>query len=151
MVEFQLNGKAVSSGTGEDVPLLFALREEFSLNGPKFGCGSGQCGACTVLVDGQAVQSCVTPLSAAAGSEVVSLEGLSAGGTLHAVQQAFLDEQAAQCGYCSNGMIMRAVELLSANPAASDAEIRDGMDGVLCRCGAQARVLKAIKRAQSQL
>ncbi|KZK92504.1 Isoquinoline 1-oxidoreductase subunit alpha [Pseudovibrio sp. Ad46] len=151
MIRFQLNGNSVTTGVNEDAPLLYVLRNDFSLNGPKFGCGASACGACTVLVNGQAVRSCITPVSLVADSEVVSLEDQTPDSVLSVLQQAFLVEQAAQCGYCSNGMILTATELLSSNPAASDAEIRESMDGILCRCGAQARVLKAIKRAQVQI
>lgn len=152
MVKFNLNGNQVSIDTGGDIPLLFILREDFLQNGPKFGCGIGQCGTCSVLVDGKVVRSCVIPVSAIEGRTVTTLEGLSLSSAsgLHPIQHAFLEEQAAQCGYCTNGMIMQAVSVLNENPKANDHEIRQAMSPVLCRCGAHARILKAIKRAQHE-
>ncbi|MBN3562835.1 (2Fe-2S)-binding protein [Aliamphritea spongicola] len=149
MTTFKLNGKQVSSTVADDTPLLYALRGDFEQNGPKFGCGVAQCGSCSVLVEGKVVRSCVMPVSAIKNKEVTTLDGLAVSDSqLHALQQAFLDEQAAQCGYCTNGMIIQASSLLKDNPKANDDEIRQAMSGVLCRCGSQARVLKAIKRAQ---
>lgn len=147
---FKLNGKQVATDADGKTSLLFALREDFSQHGPKFGCGKAQCGSCSVLVDGQEARSCVTPLAAVSNRVVTTLDGLSSGEgeVLHALQQAFLDEQAAQCGYCSNGMIIQAVDLLNSNPAASELEIRQAMATVLCRCGSHHRVIKAIQRAQ---
>jgi isoquinoline 1-oxidoreductase alpha subunit len=134
-----------------DEPLLFVLRDHFELNGPRFGCGVGSCGACTVVIDGEAQRSCLYPMSAADGREVVTLEGLAEGGRLHPVQQAWIEESVPQCGYCQNGQIMTAFALLAARPDAGAAEIEAAMDGVLCRCGTHARVRKAVARAQAGL
>ena len=128
-------------------PLLYVLRNDLNLNGPRFGCGLAQCGACTVLVNGLPVRSCVTPVSAVATAEVTTLEGLGGRDDPHPVQKAFIAEQAAQCGYCSNGMIMAAVSLLAHNPDPSDNEIRQALAGNLCRCGTHTRILKAVRRA----
>jgi nicotinate dehydrogenase subunit A len=130
-----------------DTPLLFILRNDLELNGPKFGCGLGQCGACTVHVDGAPRRSCVTALSAVAGKEIVTLEGLGTPDRLHALQQAFIDEQAAQCGYCINGMIMRAAALLAETPRPSREQILSAMSANLCRCGTHMRIVRAIERA----
>ncbi len=128
-------------------PLLYVLRNDLNLNGPRFGCGLAQCGACTVLVNGLPVRSCVTPVSAVATAEVTTLEGLGGRDDPHPVQKAFIAEQAAQCGYCSNGMIMAAASLLAHNPDPSDNEIRQALAGNLCRCGTHTRILKAVRRA----
>ena len=128
-------------------PLLYVLRNDLNLNGPRFGCGLAQCGACTVLVNGLPVRSCVTPVSAVATAEVTTLEGLGERDDPHPVQKAFIAEQAAQCGYCSNGMIMAAASLLAHNPDPSDIEIRQALAGNLCRCGTHTRILKAVRRA----
>ena len=134
-----------------DTPLLYVLRNDLGLAGPKFGCGLGQCGACTVHLDGTAIRSCATPVSSARGAHVTTLEGLPKDGALHAVQQAFIDEQAAQCGYCINGWIMTAAALLEANPNASEAEIRHGLSGLKCRCGTHLAILRAVKLAASRM
>lgn len=134
-----------------DEPLLFVLRDHFELNGPRFGCGVGSCGACTVVIDGEAQRSCVYPASAAQGSEVLTLEGLADGERLHSVQQAWIDESVPQCGYCQNGQIMTAFALLPARPEPTAVEIEAAMDGVLCRCGTQARIRRAIARAQAAM
>lgn len=128
-------------------PLLYVLRNDLNLNGPRFGCGLAQCGACTVLVNGLPMRSCVTPVSAVATAEVTTLEGLGGRNNPHPVQKAFIAEQAAQCGYCSNGMIMAAASLLAHNPDPSDSEIRQALAGHLCRCGTHTRILKAVRRA----
>ncbi len=128
-------------------PLLYVLRNDLNLNGPRFGCGLAQCGACTVLVNGIPVRSCITPVSAVATAEVTTLEGLGQRDDPHPVQTAFIAEQAAQCGYCSNGMIMAAASLLAHNPEPSDSEIRQALAGNLCRCGTHTRILKAVRRA----
>jgi nicotinate dehydrogenase subunit A len=129
-------------------PLLYILRNQLALNGPKYGCGVQQCGACMVLLDGKAVTSCMLPVEAVKNSEIITLEGLAgANNTLHPVQEAFVQEQAAQCGYCLNGMVMSAVSLLQKNPHPDDAAIRADMQRALCRCGTQARIIRAIKRA----
>lgn len=127
-------------------PLLYVLRGDLKLNGAKFGCGLGQCGACTVIVDGKPVFSCLTPVAALDGRAVTTIEGLAAGGKPSPIQQAFLEEQAAQCGYCTAGMVMRAQALIEHNPIASEEQIRAYMDPNLCRCGTHLRVLRAIRR-----
>ena len=131
----------------EEMPLLYALRDDLALHGPKFGCGLGQCGACTVLLDGAAVRSCVTTAAAAEGHAIITLEGLGSPEAPHRVQAAFIHEQAAQCGYCTNGMIMTATALLAKNPKPSEQEIRQELAGNLCRCGSHVRVIAAVLRA----
>ena len=144
-----VNGKAVTVTIDDpDMPLLYALRDNLALHGPKFGCGLGQCGACTVHVDGKAVRSCITPLSKISPRQkVVTLEGLGAGRRLHPVQQAFIDTQAAQCGYCINGMIMESAAFLAVNRKPSDAQIKTALANNLCRCGTHSRIVAAVKRA----
>ncbi|HEX6795022.1 MAG TPA: (2Fe-2S)-binding protein [Casimicrobiaceae bacterium] len=147
-ISFDLNGNSVSASVDDaTMPLLYALRDDFRLHGPRFGCGLGQCGSCTVHLDGKAIRSCVTPISTVAGRHVVTLEGLHAGEKRHPLQQAFIDEQAMQCGYCMNGMIMQAAALLRENRNPSDAQIRSALAGNLCRCCSHLRILRAIKRA----
>ena len=143
----QVNGRNHAVAAEPETPLLYILRNDLKLKGARFGCGLGQCGACTVLVDGKPVQSCDFPLSAAAGKAVTTVEGLAADGKLHPLQQAFIAEQAAQCGYCVTGIIMAAKALLDANPRPSDVEIRTALKGNLCRCGTHQRILRAIHRA----
>jgi nicotinate dehydrogenase subunit A len=133
------------------MPLLYALRNDLDLHGPRFGCGLAQCGSCTVHVDGKAVRSCVYPISQAAGKKVVTLEGLGRAEKLHPVQQAFIDEQAAQCGYCINGMIMQAAALLQENKSPSEAEIKQALAANLCRCGTHLRIVRAVKRAAEMM
>ncbi len=144
-----VNGKAVNVTVDDpDMPLLYALRDNLALHGPRFGCGLGQCGACTVHVDGKAVRSCVTPLSRiTARQKVVTLEGLGTPQRLHPVQKAFIDMQAAQCGYCINGMIMESAAFLAGNRRPTDAEIKQALANNLCRCGTHARIVAAVKRA----
>jgi nicotinate dehydrogenase subunit A len=144
-----VNGRSVYVRIDDpDMPLLYALRDNLALHGPRFGCGLAQCGACTVHVDGKPVRSCTTPLSSIGPRhKVVTLEGLGGGGKLHPVQQAFIDEQAAQCGYCINGMIMEGAALLARNKKPSDAEIKQALARNLCRCGTHTRIVRAIKRA----
>ena len=142
-----LNGAPATSASDPATPLLYVLRNELDQHGPRFGCGLAQCGACTVHLDGVAIRSCVMPVASARGAKVTTLEGLARGGMLHAVQQAFIDEQAAQCGYCINGWIMTAAALLEAKPKATDKELREGLSGLKCRCGTQVSVLRAVKRA----
>jgi nicotinate dehydrogenase subunit A len=132
-----------------DTPLLYVLRDNLGLRGPRFGCGLGQCGACTVHIDGSAVRSCVTPLSSVGTGHVVTLEGLSPPDGLHPLQQAFIDEQAVQCGYCINGMIMQAASFLQQTPHPSEDDIRQALANNLCRCGTHLRILRAIMRAAS--
>jgi len=146
-IPIQVNGNQHSVAADPETPLLYVLRNDLGLKGARFGCGLGQCGACTVLVDGKPVQSCDFPLSAAAGKSITTVEGLSTGGKPHPLQQAFIDEQAAQCGYCATGIIMSAKALLDANPRPTDAQVRAALKGNLCRCGTHQRILKAIQRA----
>jgi len=146
-LRIRVNGNDHDVSAEPDTPLLYVLRNELSLNGPKFGCGLGQCGACTVHVDGAARRSCVTAVSAVAGKDVVTLEGLGTPERPHPLQQAFIDEQAAQCGYCINGMIMRAAALLARTSRPSRDDILSAMDANLCRCGTHMRIVRAIERA----
>jgi nicotinate dehydrogenase subunit A len=141
-----VNGQTHQIEAAPTSPLLYALRDNLGLHGPKFGCGLSECGACTVLIDGVAVHACVTPLTAAIGHQVTTLEGLSQGGRPSALQQAFIDEQAAQCGYCLNGMIMTAQALITSNPHATRDDIKAALQGNLCRCGTHMRILRAIER-----
>ena len=150
MPALKVNGHAHEVTAAEDAPLLFVLRNDLHLNGPKFGCGLAQCGACIVLVDGQPVRSCVTSASAVAGQEITTLEGLSTNGKPGKLQQAFIDEQAMQCGYCVSGIIMRAQALLDQNPKPTEREVRLALDGNLCRCGAQNRMVRAVLRAAQE-
>ena len=147
MVTLEVNGKAYPIDADPATPLLYVLRDHLQLNGAKFGCGLGQCGACTVMVDGRAVLSCVTPIAALQGRKVKTVEGLGTSDNPGPVQRAFIDEQAAQCGYCIPGMMMRAQALLEQNPAPSRAEILRHMNANLCRCGTHMRILRAVERA----
>jgi nicotinate dehydrogenase subunit A len=147
MIEITVNGTRHAVEAAPGTPLLYVLRNELSLTGAKFGCGLGQCGACTVHLDGAAVRSCSIPVEHAAGKQVVTIEGLGAAGHAHPLQEAFVEEQAAQCGYCTTGMIMTAAALLKSAPQPSEIEIRRALHGNLCRCGTHLRVLRAIKRA----
>ena len=149
-VSLTVNGKRHSLDVPPDMPLLYALRNDLELNGPKFGCGLAQCGACTVILDGAAIRSCVTPATAANNRTVTTLEGLSSRKKMHPIQQAFVDEQALQCGYCGNGMIMSTKALLDKNPKPTDAQIKEALAGNLCRCGTHVRILRAVKRASGQ-
>ena len=148
MVKLQVNGAVHEVDVDPSTPLLYVLRNDLDLHGPRFGCGLGQCGACSVIVSGVAIRSCITPVSAVKG-EVTTLEGLAKDGKLHPLQQAWIDEQAAQCGYCQNGQIMNAKALLDRNPTPSDAEVRTAMEGALCRCMTYYRIHAAIKRVVS--
>jgi aerobic-type carbon monoxide dehydrogenase small subunit (CoxS/CutS family) len=150
-ITLRVNGATHVVDVEPTTPLLYVLRNDLDLHGPRFGCGLGQCGACTVLIKGEAVRSCVRPVSAAANQEITTLEGLARNGQLHPVQQAWIDEQVPACGFCQNGQILTAAALLDRNPAPSDAEIRDGMVGVLCRCMTYYRVQAAIRRAAKAL
>ena len=150
MTALKVNGHVHDVTAPEDAPLLFVLRNDLKLNGPKFGCGLSQCGACTVLVDGQPVRSCVTSMSAVVGSEITTLEGLGTLDKPSRLQKAFMDEQAMQCGYCVNGVMMRAKALLDANPKPTETEVRQALDGNLCRCGAQNRMVRAVLRAAKE-
>jgi nicotinate dehydrogenase subunit A len=144
-----VNGKQVTVQIDDpDMPLLYALRDNLALHGPRFGCGTGQCGSCMVHIDGTAVRSCMAPIAALnAKQKIVTLEGLGTPEKPHPVQKAFIDEQAAQCGYCINGMIMQSAALLTKNKKPSDAQIRDALANNLCRCGTHARIVRAVKRA----
>jgi len=143
-----VNGRRVTLEADDpQMPLLYALRNQLGLTGPHFGCGLAQCGACTVQVAGKAVRSCVFPISAAAGKTVVTLEGLGTTGKPHPLQQAFIDEQAVQCGYCINGMIMQAKALLDSNKSPTDLQIKQALAGNLCRCGVHLRIVRAVQRA----
>ena len=150
-ISLKVNGKSQLIDAEPDMPLLYALRNDLRLNGPKFGCGLAQCGACTVIMDGNAIRSCVTPMSAVQNKPVTTLEGLGSTKKMHKIQQAFVDEQAAQCGYCINGMIMSSKALLDKNPKPTDGQIREALAGNLCRCGTHIRILRAVKRASGQL
>ena len=143
----KVNGKPQSVTVDADTPLLYVLRDDLALKGPKFGCGLGQCGACTVHVNGVAARSCLLPISAMAGKNITTLEGLSQNGQPGKLQQAFIDEQAVQCGYCINGMVMTSAALLKTNPKPSDIQIKDALAGNLCRCGTHQRICAAVKRA----
>jgi nicotinate dehydrogenase subunit A len=147
MIRLQINGQDHRVDAEPDTPLLYVLRDDLGLNGAKFGCGLGQCGACTVMVDGQAVFSCLTPIAALAGRSVRTVEGLG----MNVVQRAFAEEQAAQCGYCIAGMVMRAQALLEQNPHPSEPQIRQHMAVNLCRCGTHMRILAAVKRAAAAM
>jgi nicotinate dehydrogenase subunit A len=147
-VTLRVNGKPHTLTVDDpDTPLLFALRNDLGLHGPRFGCGLAQCGACTVNIDGRAVRSCTFPVTKAAGADVLTLEGLGAPDRLHPLQQAFIEEQAVQCGYCINGMIMTAKALLDRNKRPSEREIKEELARNLCRCGTHLRIVRAIKRA----
>jgi len=143
----KVNGTTHTLDIDPSTPLLYVLRNDLALQGPRFGCGLGQCGACTVIIKGRAVRSCITPTSTIQGAEITTLEGLATNGKLHPVQQAWIDEQVPQCGYCQNGQIMTTKALLDRNPNPTDAEIREGMNATLCRCMTYYRIQAAIKRA----
>jgi len=149
-ITLKVNGASHTVNVEPTTPLLYVLRNDLGLEGPKYGCGLGQCGACTVIISGAAVRSCVTPTSAVKG-EITTLEGLAKDGKLHPIQQAWIDEQVPQCGFCQNGQIMTAKALLDRNPHPSDAEIREGMAGALCRCMTYYRVQAAIRRVAKEV
>ena len=149
MVAFNLNGKPVSASSEDSTPLLWVLRDELKVTGTKFGCGAAHCGACTVHVNGKAVRSCVTPLGAVKGAKVVTIEGLSPKSE-HPLQKAWIAEQVPQCGYCQSGQIMKAAELLAANPKPSREQIVSHMNGNICRCGTYHRIIAAIQRASQE-
>ena len=150
-ITLTVNGKSHAVSAEPETALLYVLRNDLKLKGARFGCGLGQCGACTVLVDGKPVQSCDFPLSTAAGKAITTIEGLAPDGKMHPLQAAFIAEQAAQCGYCVTGIIMAAKALLDANPRPADAEIRSALKGNLCRCCTHHRILRAIRRASEEL
>ena len=151
LIHIEVNGHSHSVEVEPNTPLLYVLRNDLQLTGPKFGCGLAQCGACTVLRDGKAIRSCVTPVSAVQGSKVRTLEGLGTLEDPHPIQQAFIDEQAVQCGYCINGMIMTTKAFLDQNPSPSEAEIREALAGNLCRCAAHLRIIRAVQRAAREV
>ena len=146
-ISLKVNGVSRSVTAEPDTPLLYVLRNDLELNGAKFGCGLAQCGSCTVLVDGKAVRSCVTPIDGLQKSEITTIEGLGTRDKLHALQHAFIEEQAAQCGYCTSGMIMSAKELLDRTPRPSEQDVRAALEGNLCRCGTHNRIIRAVLRA----
>ena len=146
-ISLKVNGTIRSVEAAPDTPLLYVLRNDFELNGAKFGCGGGQCGACAVLINGAAVRSCLMRIAQLSPNEITTLEGLGTIDKLHPLQQAFIDEQAAQCGYCTNGMIITAKALLDGHPRPTEAQVRDGLAGNLCRCGSHNRVVRAVLRA----
>jgi aerobic-type carbon monoxide dehydrogenase small subunit (CoxS/CutS family) len=146
VIVFKLNGQSVQTHAQPTETLLSVLADDFKINGSKYGCGRAQCGSCAVLVDGDPLRSCVAPLSAVAGRSVQTLEGLSEMGKPSALQQAFIDEQAAQCGYCTSGMIIQSQALLDRNPKPTEQEVRQALDGNLCRCGAHNRIVRAVMR-----
>lgn len=146
-IELNVDGKAHSIDADADMPLLYALRDDLGLKNPRFGCGLAQCGACTVLIDGEPARSCSIPVDSLKGKKVTTLQGIQADGKPHKVQQAFIDEQVPQCGYCLNGWVMTSVAFLEKNPKPSDAQIRDALSGIKCRCGTHVAILRAVKRA----
>ena len=149
-VTLRVNGEARQVNAEADTPLLYVLRNDLELNGPKFGCGLAQCGACTVLVDGNPVRSCVTPLSAAKGN-ITTIEGLGTADKLHPLQKAFIEEQACQCGYCGNGMVMAATALLKRNPKPDESQIKQALNGHLCRCASHNRIVRAVQKAAKEM
>ena len=146
-ISLKVNGRSRVVDTDPSTPLLYVLRDDVGLNGPKFGCGLSQCGCCTVMLEGNAVRSCSIAVSNAQNRNITTLEGLGSVARPHRLQKAFIEEQAAQCGYCMNGLIMNAKALLDKNPHPTEAEIRRALDGILCRCGSHLRVIRAIQRA----
>lgn len=149
-ISLKVNGQVHTVDVDPDTPLLYVLSDELQLRGPKFGCGMAQCGSCTVIIQGEAVRSCVMPVSAVKGREVTTLEGLGTPEKPHAIQEAFIDEGAAQCGFCLSGVILSAKVLMDANPQASDEDIRLALSSVLCRCFSHTRMMRAIKRYQGR-
>src|SRR6476661_1416055 len=150
-ITLRVNGTSRTVDVDPATPLLYVLRNDLDLHGPRFGCGLGQCGACTVIIKGEAVRSCVRPVSTVAGAEITTLEGIAQNGTLHPLQQAWIDEQVPACGFCQNGQIMTAKALLDKNPTPTDAQIRQGMANTLCRCMTYYRIQSAIKRAAATM
>ena len=150
-MDLVVNGSKVQVTVDPERPLLWVLRNELDLTGAKYGCGEGQCGACTVLLDGMAHRSCITPVGSVSGRGITTIEGLADDGKLHPVQQSFLDCDAMQCGYCTGGMILQAVSLLRGNPAPSESEIKQQMEGNICRCGTYNRIVTAVHQASQQL
>jgi nicotinate dehydrogenase subunit A len=149
--DLRINGKTRTVAVEADTPLLYVLRNDLELNGPKFGCGLPQCGACTVLMEGKPVRSCVTPVSAVGKARVTSIEGLGTVDRPHPLQRAFIEEQACQCGYCGSGMVMSAKALLDRNPRPSEREIKQALNGHLCRCASHNRIVRAVQRAAKEM
>jgi nicotinate dehydrogenase subunit A len=149
-ITLRVNGTSRTLDADPQMPLLYALRNDLELKGPRFGCGKGQCGACSVLIDGAVVRSCITPMSSVRDRPVTTLEGLGSSAKPSVVQAAFIEEQAAQCGYCINGMVVAATALLKANPQPSETQIREALATHLCRCGTHTRIVKAVQRAAKQ-
>ena len=147
MTALKVNGRVHDVASPEDAPLLFVLRNDLKLNGPKFGCGLSQCGACTVLIDGEPSRSCSIPVDSIAGKKITTLAGIQTDGKPHKVQAAFIEEQVPQCGYCLNGWVMTSVAFLEKNPKPNDAQIREALSGLKCRCGTHVAILRAVKRA----
>ena len=147
----RVNGQPRTVAVEPDTPLLYALRNDLELNGPKFGCGLAQCGACSVLVDGKEVRSCVTPVSAVAKGSITTIEGLGTVEKLHPLQRAFIEEQACQCGFCGNGMVMAAKVLLDRNASPTNQEVRQALNGHLCRCASHNRIVRAVQRAAKEM
>jgi nicotinate dehydrogenase subunit A len=150
-ITLNVNGKAETIEADPDMPLLYALRNDLGLNNPHFGCGLAQCGACTVHLDGQAIRSCVTPLSAVGSSKVVTMAGLGTPEKPHPIQAAYVEEQVPQCGYCINGWVMSAAALLNNTPKPTDAQIKDALTGLKCRCGTHMGIMRAVKRASEMM
>jgi nicotinate dehydrogenase subunit A len=150
-ISLNVNGSRRSVAAEPDTPLLYVLRNDLALNGAKFGCGLAQCGACTVLVAGRPVRSCITEISSIGDAEITTIEGLGTIDKLHPLQRAFIDEQAAQCGYCINGMIMVAKDLLERNPRPTEQDVREGLAANLCRCGTHGRIIRAVLRAAQEM
>jgi nicotinate dehydrogenase subunit A len=146
-ISLKVNGRVRMVDTDAATPLLYVLRNDLELKGPRFGCGLGQCGACAVILDGKAIRSCITPVNAAQNRAITTLEGLGSSANPHALQRAFVEEQAAQCGFCMNGILMNAKALLDKNPSPTADEIRTALDPILCRCGSHLRVIRAFQRA----
>ena len=150
-ISLKVNGQPRTIDAEPDCPLLYVLRDNLALNNPRFGCGLGQCGACTVLIDNRAVRSCTLPISAASGKEIVTLDGLAVNGQPHPVQKAFIQEQAFQCGYCLNGWVLTAKALLDKNPHPSDEEMRNAFENLICRCGSHVRIFAAVRQAVNEM
>ena len=151
MITLRVNGTSRSVDVEADTPLLYVLRNDLELNGPKFGCGLAQCGACTVLLEGKPVRSCVTPVSAAAKGRVTTIEGLGTEEKLHPLKKAFIEEQACQCGFCGNGMVMSAKALLEKNPKPTERDIKQALNGHLCRCASHNRIVRAVQKAAKEM
>jgi len=151
VIKFTVDGKRVSVNADPDMPLLYALRDDLQMKNPHFGCGEGQCGACTVLLDGEPTRSCVLPVSSVRGKKITTIYGLGTPKKPHPLQTAYVEEEVPQCGYCVNGWLLTAAAFLKKKPKASDAELREALSGLKCRCGTHVAILRAVKRAQKQM